>query len=714
MTNFNKNIDISVVIPVFNGELFLNSCVSSVLNQTYKNIEVIIVNDGSTDDTERLIYEIQKQDNRVKYFYQSNQGQGAARNYGLKKANGKFVAFIDADDYIHPNFLSSLYYSINMHKADVAVSDWIYYYGNEKFNYTNSDKFMKDEVLKGSKVETLLASNIYFTVNKLYNKEFLLSNKIFYGEGYIYEDFEFYISAFTRANVICTIPNPYYYVRINRYSTTKTDYDSLKHAEDFITAVDNSLKDQQFRSKYGTFYVYKYFLNKTRNYAKNRIPKENKKSFNKDVLKTLNKYSFEINFPSKTTTSTKFLFKKILFKSRLKLFIYYNNFTTNKYVKRHVKFMKSLKKGIKSKVKISLYKRLRKLPIKKHAIIFLGFDYSYIGNSKYLFDYILENYSNSNIRFITKSKEVTPDFRVKPNSLRALYYLATYQNLIAESWVPNWIVKRKSTNWIQLWHGTPIKKMLFDSHEFAISNYNPKHKLNKFKDQRRWNYFICESSNIKYIFEESFQLHPRKILSYGYPRVQFLIDNKDNNILKDNIKKKLGITSNNKIVFYAPTWRDYNYKSDTFDDSYYLDVYKLKSLLLPEYTIIFKDHNYLNKGEEVKNVINIKDNIETQELLLISDALISDYSSIVFDFITIEKPFYIYATDEEKYTEFRGLYDEVWSDLSRFRVNTLEELANRIQSDDAIELSKQFEHLKEFYTCKNINYSNKNISNLLI
>ena len=115
-----------------------------------------------------------------------------------------------------------------------------------------------------------------------------------------------------------------------------------------------------------------------------------------------------------------------------------------------------------------------------------------------------------------------------------------------------------------------------------------------------------------------------------------------NQKLKNNLRKRLGINNNKKTILYVPTWRDYNYIEEEFDLSYLLDLEKIQKLLGNEFNIIFKNHPHMNnfKFNNVRIIDPI--NIDTQDLLLISDYVISDYSSIVFDAMAINIPIIIY------------------------------------------------------------------------
>ena len=119
-----NNIKVSVIIPVYNVEKYIERCILSVINQTLKDIEIIIVNDGSTDDTKKNI-EKYLNDKRIVYVEQKNSGLSGARNKGLSIAKGDYISFIDSDDYVDNNFIEKLYNALIKNNADVAASSVI-------------------------------------------------------------------------------------------------------------------------------------------------------------------------------------------------------------------------------------------------------------------------------------------------------------------------------------------------------------------------------------------------------------------------------------------------------------------------------------------------------------------------------------------------------------------------------------------------------------
>ena len=161
---------ISIIIPVYNVEKYIRKCLDSVLNQTYKNIEIIIINDGSTDNTYSICIEYKKSDSRIKLFTQENSGQGVARNLGLQHAQGTYIGFVDGDDYIDPDM-----YEIMINQAEKLSAELVIcglYYNN---NITIKKSKMPSSIQVWDNHQAMLSylsDSVIFTgpVNKLYRK----------------------------------------------------------------------------------------------------------------------------------------------------------------------------------------------------------------------------------------------------------------------------------------------------------------------------------------------------------------------------------------------------------------------------------------------------------------------------------------------------------------------------------------------------------------
>lgn len=161
---------ISIILPCYNSEATIVRCIESVYNQTYTNFELIIVNDGSVDQTEKICCEWVERDSRIKYFYQKNAGVSEARNCGLKKIRGEYCAFIDADDWYESNFIMELYKTINKTNSDIACCA----YKIEQKNHSHDVLGKTDGFYEGYEFleKILLSKNIQgFVCNKLFRKQ---------------------------------------------------------------------------------------------------------------------------------------------------------------------------------------------------------------------------------------------------------------------------------------------------------------------------------------------------------------------------------------------------------------------------------------------------------------------------------------------------------------------------------------------------------------
>ncbi|AYU55987.1 CDP-glycerol glycerophosphotransferase family protein [Staphylococcus debuckii] len=298
------------------------------------------------------------------------------------------------------------------------------------------------------------------------------------------------------------------------------------------------------------------------------------------------------------------------------------------------------------------------------AVVFLGFDYSFRGNSRYLFNYFAKHHSQYPVYFIT-SEATGPHF-IQPDDPEAEDLINQASVIVAESYIPDHL--KPNGTIIQLWHGTPIKQLFLDSKEpyqnQEIYNYRAR-KYNKWTHQ---NYLICDSIRAAELFKTAFPMQYSEIAACGYPRVRYLIDKKNDRPYVRFIKNELQLNPDKPTLLYAPTWHH---------ESHQEDLLPMTEQLLAHYNVIYKGHieEEHNMAEYLpKEVIIPTAHLETQDLILASDVVLSDYSSIVFDALTINMPTALYTPDVATYEKERGLYPEVWQTFERVRYENAEPL----------------------------------------
>ena len=228
---------ISIIVPVYNVEKFLDKCIISILNQSYNNIEIILINDGSLDNSLAICEKYKKIDKRVKLFNKKNEGVSSARNFGLVKSTGEFILFVDGDDYINENCINILYKSLIENHCDISCANII------------SENLNGEEInlLKTNDKKHIFSINDYSMYNRsVYNKLFrrncLLSSKkqVFFDESIHYgEDALFVVQAFIRAKKIIFTPEKTYHYVIHQSSAMHNfSYKSLSELTAWNRIID--------------------------------------------------------------------------------------------------------------------------------------------------------------------------------------------------------------------------------------------------------------------------------------------------------------------------------------------------------------------------------------------------------------------------------------------------------------------------------------------
>ncbi len=227
------NKKVSIVVPIYNVEKYLDKCINSVVNQTYKNIEILLIDDGSTDNSGKIAEKWTKKDDRITVYHKANGGLSDARNYGIKKANGNYICFIDSDDWVENNYIERLLLKICENDCDISICNPIYDF-EDSISKVKQKKNSKNNYIMNSEEAILQLNNFrYFDMSawcKLYKIE--LFNNIKFPKGKYCEDFYIMYKLFDKANKIIYF-NEYLYHYIQRKGSI-TNSKNLRY--DFIYA----------------------------------------------------------------------------------------------------------------------------------------------------------------------------------------------------------------------------------------------------------------------------------------------------------------------------------------------------------------------------------------------------------------------------------------------------------------------------------------------
>lgn len=217
---------ISIVVPVYNVESFLDKCIESLITQTYSNIEIILVDDGSTDHSGKICDRYSEENANIIAVHQKNQGLSGARNAGVKIAEGKYITFVDSDDYITIDFLDTLYASMVKYNADIAMCGPFKFYEDEQVRsesiereYTYTSQEAIGAMLYRKKVNS-------YAWGKLYRAEIV--KEISFPEGKLFEDLFTIYKMYDLASVVIYIEKQMYYYRQRRGSIVNSVFEPKK------------------------------------------------------------------------------------------------------------------------------------------------------------------------------------------------------------------------------------------------------------------------------------------------------------------------------------------------------------------------------------------------------------------------------------------------------------------------------------------------------
>lgn len=287
----------------------------------------------------------------------------------------------------------------------------------------------------------------------------------------------------------------------------------------------------------------------------------------------------------------------------------------------------------------------------KNHVVFLGFDYGYRGNSKYLFNYFVKRNPTTEAYFITNDRRGPYFLPTDAENNKEL--IETAKIVVIESYMPDEFKPNGTV--IQLWHGTPIKKLFLDSKEPDQNKNIYNYKARKYNKWLKQDYLLTDSEAATGLFETAFPNQHTELISYGYPRISYLCHYQNDKNHQKKIKDALNVDRTKPILLYAPTWHA---DKDT------TELMTISPELLEAYHVIFKGH-VEDDMTLPEGAIEAPNQIETQDLLLISDVVITDYSSIIFDALTIGKKVCLYTPNHAAYQQERGVYDDVMNSLAK-------------------------------------------------
>ncbi|NSY46094.1 bifunctional glycosyltransferase/CDP-glycerol:glycerophosphate glycerophosphotransferase [Agrobacterium tumefaciens] len=687
---------VSIIVPIYRVAPYVRKCLTSIIEQSYGNIETILVDDASPDDSMMAAARIASSLSNVKTIHlEKNVGLSGARNEGMNAASGKYIFFLDSDDWLDRGAIEKAVSKAEQGDAEVVILD--YYRANingkltrakDRTPYQDSNLTFFDPKERQSALKILNLAQI-----KLYRRDFLQKHGFKFTSGVIYEDVDWTFKILTTANRVAVVDVPLYYYRAARPGSILTTPGSQHF--DVIAQYERVFNHLRDNDKHAYFFtIYSYAINAI--YAvlieNERIPKsERERFFNeaKRVFKAAkgdqtfnvalyNRDWFEQALLKKTYAQTLRIRKRRQRNAYLQKNKAWQRFKNSKAYKLAVAAQKFAKQSSTSTFKWlerQAHEVVRQLP-RKNAVVFESYwGQQYADSPKYLYEYIKRHHPNVRCYFALKGNvaaDIPASDRLKWGSNRYHIKLATSKVFVNNNNFMPSFRKPKDGLFIQTFHGIPIKHIGTDMIGYDDgANTNWKALIQRCS---MWDYVVTAGAHHTESMRGAFHLRS-KFFEIGAPRTDCLQDKAFRDEKRKQVREHFDLPANSKILLYAPTWRLSSAKA-------FLSQEELTTLARAagENTFVLARQHHLSnnkiKGDEiVKDATPYPD---SQDLCAAADILITDYSSIAFDFATTGNPALFYIPDYETYRKARGMYFDMPAKLNGLTHRDVASLAQHV------------------------------------
>lgn len=689
---------LTIIIPMYNDEIDIEGCIQSVVQQSSQNFDLMIINDGSTDQSETLLNEqLDHYDKTVRYIkLNQNYGHAYARNVGMSKVTTPYFMFLDTDDTLAPytvetyltalNQQDVLFAPITPFRAHTAESDTLDTTALEQHHYQQEE--MIEPLLKHRAV-----SNIVFKTSIIHTYQLSFNTDL-----KIYIDWSLLIDYMAHAQAATQLTGVDFYYHgelldpfmtnrltmqpfTERFSDyTKAFYDALAHTQnttvrrvicqEMLARIykDFDPSQREIKERYYTFY---HTLSELIPLLKPAI------SYHQKLLFKLELMCLKLGYIPGAWFMNKYRYRSRLLK----------NIALNKPSKHYSKYM--------------LYNT--ECAVKPGKIVFESFGgKSFNDSPKAIYDYMTTHFPGYDYHWVCKTgsePHFPDDVHIVQKGTKAYYDLfKTAQVWVSNARVPLHLKKKDNQLYIQTWHGTPLKRLANDMPQVRLpETTTARYKRNFYWATRRWDYLISPNAYSTEIFQSAFWMNPHQILEIGYPRNDVIVNRQNDTNYIASLKAALGIPTHKRVVLYAPTWRDDEYiQQGEYTFNLKIDLAQMQQQLGDDTVILLRMHyliaNQLDLSGYEGFAYDVSNYSNVSELYLISDCLITDYSSVMFDYGILKRPQLFFAYDIDKYA----------NDLRGFYINYHEDLPGPIYTDatSLIEGLQQLDQVAESYQPK--------------
>lgn len=651
---------ISIIVPVHGVEGFLRETLESILAQELSSYEVIIINDCSPDGSQRIIDEFATKHKEFRGIQLTeNIGLGRARNLGFKEAKGKYVTCIDSDDAYEPNVLGKAIQLADDEACDFVIMNHArtWWWGKYAKNLMTPRLEKLAPIAETEEDIAELFDNLIVAWNKVFRRSFLEDHGLKNGDGY-YEDVSLSYPALARANRVGILPDVAVRYRQREGSILLSAdprhmnlIDQYTHViDDFNNIEASTVLKRKLLERIVDHYIVLLFK------KEERLPPELRATFLQNASQQLRKYSsYDEVIGAAKRSKNKRRHAAILWSGAPSA---YSTFITGKKAilgaKKRRDKVKSQSKKAWGKSKLRFYNyAVESCPIDDKKVVFSAFfGTQYACNPKYISEALNKIAPDYKIYWEVKGSPNIefPEYvhPIKRGTIEYYYHMATSRVFVNNVNFPNFLIKRKGSIHIQTQHGTPIKSMGFD----LIGNYPAAHNMSGSglaHRSRRWDFCLSSNAHSSEVWRRAFPFK-YTMLEYGYPRNDILVNAPEE--IREKVRAHFGVPPDKKLILFMPTHREY---SKTYVPPIEFDG--MAEALSDEYVCLLRSHHFhktsVENGDFIMNASNYGD---PQELLLAADVLVTDYSSVMFDYAILDRPIVVFAHDLNAYKLVRGMY----------------------------------------------------------
>lgn len=692
---------LSIIITFYNNEEHILDCIESIKKQRNQNFDLIIVDDGSTDSSANLIKDsISDYDKNITYIkLEYNSGHAYARNKALERVNTQYLMFLDADDQLASYAVE--YYLSKVNGLDGLIAP-IHKFTINKPQYVDKDKIRIEYLTQKSNPNSFLRKNT--ACNILFKTAIIKAHNIRFNENLkIYTDASFILGYINYAERFVRLFDFPFYYRGEIYDpfegNTLSDQDFILTFEDYVNSYIDSVKRTN-NKKVLNFLTHKMKLEIKNGFDPSLRDIELRYNMlEKPLVKIVKTIKWDLLKDSKLLYNLEILFLSMNAVENAK---YVNNLRS---VSRHVKNIVQNNK-MKNRSKYQLLDKEES--VDSNTIVFESFGgKNYSDSPKYIYEYMQKNYPKLNYIWVFNNPDknviIGNAEKVKKGSKE---YYEAYSK--AKFWVTNarlplYLNKKENQIYIQTWHGTPLKRLANDMKVVRMpGTTTANYKKNFYAETSRWDYLVSPNRYSSNIFKTAFWMDEERTWEIGYPRNDVLVNRSNDQEYINQIKKDLNLPEDKKVIMYAPTWRDDEFvKKGQYLFDLKINLENLQKELGENYVILLRMHYLIANALDLNGyedfAIDVSNYSDISELYLISDALITDYSSVMFDFGILKRPQYFFAYDIEKYDKgLRGFYMDYMNDLPGEIITDEFKLAEELKNIDEHK-EKYKEKIEKFY-----------------